>query len=47
MNKVTTLLIALLILVACGGSSDEEVQAIVDQAVKDALENQPTPTQTP
>jgi len=47
MNKVVTLLIALLILVACGGSSDEEVQAIVDQAVKEALANQPTPTIDP
>ncbi len=47
MYKVTTLLITLLILVACGGSSDEEIQAIVDQAVKDALENQPTPTIAP
>ena len=47
MYKVTTLLITLLILVACGGYSEEEVQAIVDQAVKDALENQPTPTIAP
>ena len=47
MNKVITFLIALLILVACGGTSDEEVQAIVDKAVEDALQNQPTSTQTP
>ena len=42
MNKVITLLITLLLLVACGGTSEEVVQA-----VKDDLQNQPTPTQTP
>ena len=38
MNKVITLLITLLLLVACGGTSEEVVQA-----VKDDLQNQPTP----
>ena len=47
MNKVITLLITLLILVACGGSSDEEIQAIVDQTDQQSLQNQPTPTATP
>ena len=47
MNKVITLLIVLLTVLACSDTSEEEVQSIADNAVEDALQNQPTPTQTP
>jgi len=53
MNKVITLLIVLLILVACGGSTAEapretiDVQATIDAGIAEGLKEKPEPTATP
>jgi len=52
MNKVITLLIVLLTLVACGGSTTEapevtiDVQATIDAGIEEGLKEKPTPTAT-
>ena len=47
MYKVIFITLLSIALVACGGTSDEEVQERLNDATEEALKEQPTPTPTP